>query len=427
MNRIVFLRARSRVFYSAFLVSFATAFATAAWADFGFPADMRFPPQIVIDPDQSLQVEAVGVAEIATNPQGDKQEFKGRHYARWLRYKPAPGEPAPGYYNGTEERIFTAMRSVLTRDGWEIVHVSEAKDSFAMRRARDGRELRAAVRMDAPQAQVFIELIESGAEAAALVIPAPSPNPERTGVNVDLAWLPPWPGSKRTGGGGGGSGIEITPPGSGQTIEIVGSRVETRDYQGPLDLSQIQFIGGMRAGLEKAGWEIVYPKTAEAARDYASLVAHYARGKRDIWIKLTHQQGAYSYTVTDLGADDWAARLKGQCHVALEGVFFDFDKATLRTESGAALSRAAEVLSRDPGLKVEVQGHTDNVGGDDYNLKLSDARAASVRTWLGRHGVDPGRLASRGYGKTTPVADNSTDLGRARNRRVELALPNCRK
>ena len=73
-----------------------------------------------------------------------------------------------------------------------------------------------------------------------------------------------------------------------------------------------------------------------------------------------------------------------------------------------------------------VEGHTDNVGGGDYNQKLSDARAASVRNWLVPHGIEAARLTSKGYGKSSPVADNSSDLGRARNRRVELAKLGCR-
>ena len=91
------------------------------------------------------------------------------------------------------------------------------------------------------------------------------------------------------------------------------------------------------------------------------------------------------------------------------------------------LTRAATVLKAKPALTVEVQGHTDNVGGDDYNQKLSEARAASVRQWLAGHGIEAARLSSKGYGKLQPVADNATEFGRAQNRRVELVRAGCRK
>ena len=105
---------------------------------------------------------------------------------------------------------------------------------------------------------------------------------------------------------------------------------------------------------------------------------------------------------------------------------FDFNKATIKPESEVVLARAAAVLKQATGFAVEVQGHTDNVGGDDYNQKLSEARAASVKQWLGSHGADAARLSSKGYGKTQPVADNGSDFGRAKNRRVELVKAGCR-
>jgi OOP family OmpA-OmpF porin len=80
----------------------------------------------------------------------------------------------------------------------------------------------------------------------------------------------------------------------------------------------------------------------------------------------------------------------------------------------------------DPPPKLEVQGHTDNVGGDAYNQPLSKARARSVVVWLGQHGVASGRLTARGHGKTRPASSNATDEGRARNRRVEIANPACK-
>ncbi|MDE0856552.1 MAG: OmpA family protein, partial [Nevskia sp.] len=108
----------------------------------------------------------------------------------------------------------------------------------------------------------------------------------------------------------------------------------------------------------------------------------------------------------------------------LNGVFFDFNKDTLKPESESTLRSALAAIKGTPALAIEVQGHTDNVGGDDYNMKLSDARANTVMRWLVANGIPAAQLSAKGYGKTRPVASNDTDDGRARNRRVELA---CRK
>jgi outer membrane protein OmpA-like peptidoglycan-associated protein len=99
-------------------------------------------------------------------------------------------------------------------------------------------------------------------------------------------------------------------------------------------------------------------------------------------------------------------------------VLFDFDKPTLQAASDAALQPAANLMAADKTLKVEVQGHTDNVGNDANNQTLSEARAKSVVTWLTQHGVAADRLPAKGYGKTKPVADNGSDEGRAKNRQV---------
>lgn len=106
--------------------------------------------------------------------------------------------------------------------------------------------------------------------------------------------------------------------------------------------------------------------------------------------------------------------------IALEGVRFDFDAASLRPGSGAVLDEAVALLRDDPALSVEIAGHTDAVGSRDYNLDLSLRRARTVRRYLVDHGIEPERLTVAGYGFDVPVASNETADGRARNRRVEL-------
>lgn len=106
----------------------------------------------------------------------------------------------------------------------------------------------------------------------------------------------------------------------------------------------------------------------------------------------------------------------------LFGVNFEFNKSSLTPEAYPILDHAAEVLKDNTNLKVEIQGHTDNIGSDSYNQKLSEARAKTVRDYLVKNGVDASRLTTVGFGKTKPIADNSTDMGRAQNRRVEFKV-----
>jgi len=107
--------------------------------------------------------------------------------------------------------------------------------------------------------------------------------------------------------------------------------------------------------------------------------------------------------------------------IVLRGVTFAFDSDEITGVSMATLDVAAETLRECPNVHTAVEGHTDSVGDDAYNQGLSQRRAESVSDYLSSHGVSPDRLQAKGYGESRPVADNSTDDGRALNRRVELA------
>lgn len=104
----------------------------------------------------------------------------------------------------------------------------------------------------------------------------------------------------------------------------------------------------------------------------------------------------------------------------LQGVTFEFNSSNLTADSRPVLDEVATDMKRYPRLRVELQGHTDSVGGDAYNMKLSAERANAVRVYLVSQGVPEQQLTSRGYGETQPVADNKTDAGRAQNRRVVM-------
>ena len=121
------------------------------------------------------------------------------------------------------------------------------------------------------------------------------------------------------------------------------------------------------------------------------------------------------------------ALVKKEFKIVLPEVYFEFNKSDIKPESYSVLDGGAEtikiVFAGNVGVKIEVQGHTDSKGSDEYNLNLSNRRANSVKDYLViNHGLNPDRLLARGYGESRPVASNDTDAGRARNRRVEFVV-----
>jgi len=106
----------------------------------------------------------------------------------------------------------------------------------------------------------------------------------------------------------------------------------------------------------------------------------------------------------------------------MSDVLFDFNKYTLKPDAREKLAKISGILLAYPGLKLQVEGYTDNVGSDEYNQKLSEQRAEGVKDYLVSQGVAENAVSSQGYGKSNPVADNSTSAGRAQNRRVQLVV-----
>ncbi len=120
-------------------------------------------------------------------------------------------------------------------------------------------------------------------------------------------------------------------------------------------------------------------------------------------------------------ADQMQRSIAEAGRVALYGIYFDHDSASIKTESGPTLGEIGKLLASQPGLKIIVVGHTDYTGGYDYNMNLSKQRARSVAAALvSDYEISPDRLKSAGVGYLAPAASNETDAGRALNRRVEL-------
>ncbi|OFY86112.1 MAG: hypothetical protein A3F72_06575 [Bacteroidetes bacterium RIFCSPLOWO2_12_FULL_35_15] len=127
---------------------------------------------------------------------------------------------------------------------------------------------------------------------------------------------------------------------------------------------------------------------------------------------------AFQEVVKDVALKNIAVGSK----IILKNIFFDFDKATLRPESTNELERLTKLLNDVPTLKIEISGHTDSKGADDYNKKLSNSRAKAVVDYLITKGISADRLTSAGYGEEQAIATNDTDEGRQLNRRTEFKI-----
>ena len=170
--------------------------------------------------------------------------------------------------------------------------------------------------------------------------------------------------------------------------------------------------------------------------DYRYFAGRKAAGGRETYasvlISQTNQEITAQLTIAELGAmenkmvsaAEMAKGLGDKGHIALYGIYFDTDKATMKPESRPTLEQIAQLLASQPQLSVFIVGHTDNQGSYDYNLDLSRRRAEAVAAELSRsYRIAPARLRSAGVGLLAPVGSNATDAGRALNRRVELVTP----
>jgi outer membrane protein OmpA-like peptidoglycan-associated protein len=108
--------------------------------------------------------------------------------------------------------------------------------------------------------------------------------------------------------------------------------------------------------------------------------------------------------------------------VVLNNIFFETGKATLSPESRLELDKAFDLMKKNPSMVIEVGGHTDNVGDDNSNMKLSHDRSRSVREYLVKAGIAPTRIQAKGYGESSPIASNDTEEGRRANRRTEFII-----
>jgi len=163
--------------------------------------------------------------------------------------------------------------------------------------------------------------------------------------------------------------------------------------------------------------DYTYMKLLKDGKEIWAYVYHY-RGD-NIRIEIIEKEAMKQEVIAD--AKFMAEGISSTGHVAIYGIYFDFNKSDIKPESDPALQEINKLLSNNANLKVFIVGHTDNVGGVDYNLKLSQTRAdAVVKMLTTKFKINPQRLRAYGVGQLAPMAPNKTEEGRAKNRRVEL-------
>jgi len=173
-------------------------------------------------------------------------------------------------------------------------------------------------------------------------------------------------------------------------------------------------------------------REAELARQQAAAQARNAQAAQQQ--AMSAEQRAAAQAAAAQSAQDRVRQLEAQLRdiegqqtergllVTLGDVLFAFNKADLTSQAAPRLDKLAGFLRQFPDRRLLIEGYTDSVGGDAYNMELSQRRAQSVQSALVQRGVDASRITARGYGKAYPVADNGTAEGRAMNRRVEIVI-----
>jgi outer membrane protein OmpA-like peptidoglycan-associated protein len=139
-------------------------------------------------------------------------------------------------------------------------------------------------------------------------------------------------------------------------------------------------------------------------------------------VGITYQfgKGTSSPSSESTTTNEEVKSIRDSLALKLSGNSFDFRSSDLKPEAKAQLEKVAETIAKNPSVNIRVEGHTDSVGSEKRNERLSRLRALSVKAFLVEHGVDASRVSTKGFGSSKPIADNKTEEGRAKNRRVEI-------
>jgi len=188
--------------------------------------------------------------------------------------------------------------------------------------------------------------------------------------------------------------------------------------------SELQIIRNYENAVQKLGGTLVY-----SGKDMETL--KLTKDGKEFWVQVVAEfPGKYGLVIVqkdamkqdiEANAEVYSNDIRAKGHAAVYGINFDTGKSTIKPESAQVIGEIAKLLNTDSGLKLNVVGHTDNVGGVESNIRLSQDRAEAIlQALVHDRGIAASRLRAYGCGQFAPVASNDTDDGRAKNRRVEL-------
>jgi len=236
--------------------------------------------------------------------------------------------------------------------------------------------------------------------------------------------------SSRPEGFGGNDIYSITMPEKAKPLPVitVSGRVTDPDGQ-PLgaelnwsDLERQETVGMNKSDPQTGSYFIVLP--AGSRYSYHAEKEGYIGKSESFDLRGMGEHVQYQLDIVLYPVEQLA---KEEITIRLNNIFFDFDKYELRPESHQELDRWVKFLTENRELQMEIHGHTDNVGTDAYNQKLSEKRVQAVADYLVEKGIDPTRVPATGFGESQPVAGNDTPEGRQLNRRVEIKFVNSRE
>ena len=223
---------------------------------------------------------------------------------------------------------------------------------------------------------------------------------------------------------------------NGKNCVTVEGKKYKRTYTLKEDAQQssiIQISRNYANAIRGMGGTVVFdgaPQDAECADNNGlqMVIGKVVKDGNEMWVEIVPTGGGNDYYMTivlkelmkqDVTASNMFETLNRDGHIALY-INFDTGKSVIRAESGPIIGQIVEMMKSNPELKLSIEGHTDNVGSTESNMVLSGERAKSVVSAIVSQGISIERLSASGFGQDKPIADNNTDEGRAKNRRVEL-------
>ncbi len=227
--------------------------------------------------------------------------------------------------------------------------------------------------------------------------------------------------------------LELKQATASHEAVIAGQSYTQYTYERPNHVTAIVFVHAFRDALFALGWKLIDVTRLEEIPiqpETVNVAAHDRGDGRNVYVRATQEPGEpYRVNVADVGKEDWAGQLARECRVRIHSIHFEHDRPIIKEfDSEPTLRKLADLITSKSTPPVRIEGHIDNIGeaGAAARQTLSLGRARMVVDWLTKHaGVAASKATADGLGRAKPIADNDTDLGRALNRRIEVARQDC--